>query len=518
MGKDATKLHAVVCAYPALGHINPLLRLSALLLQQGIRVTFVSTQFYCDRLTTQQGESQAGLRLVGEDEGANQEQQQGQGQGQGTMLGKECAAAAKQLGKNKEVERTEGCLCFEGLPDGLPTEFDRIAPSTELSRAVDQLHPAFQKLMRRLLQSTSPVPSLLIADAFLPWAQDVARGLLMPRVIFWPQSVAVFTIFGHTDHLLKSGFNPFADDLDTVPAQLIDFIPGLPSLPTSHLPHRVKLVEGQDRRFLLQESLTKQLQQFKDASCIFINSLESLESFPVKILQNKIKVPVRLVGPLVSLRYMEGQPSESMHAEAFEDVSEWLNTKSASSVLYICLGSVVLWTKPQVEEVGLGLLATQQEFLWVVRPWKLTQLLPPGLLKLGKVVKFAPQVHVLGHPAIGGFMSHCGWNSTLESLSMGVPILAWPQFLDQFTNCWYVVHVWKVGVELGLVRVGGVGEAIIDRDQFVRAVTLLMDTENGQLMSSRALALKKLLQEGLHQCTVQSLEFILSELVSERIT
>ncbi|KAI5081198.1 hypothetical protein GOP47_0004381 [Adiantum capillus-veneris] len=477
----AKRLHAVVCAYPALGHINPLLRLSTLLLQQGVRVTFVTTQFFCDRLRQQQT---VGTRLVAEGEGGNQQRQ-----GQETIVVTEDELATRQLpnnegGRGEEVEGLEGFICLEGLPDGLPAEFDRISPSTELVRAVDQLHPAFEKLLCRVLQSTSPAPSLLIADAFLPWTQDVARALRMPGVIFWPQSVAVFTIFGHTDHLLKKGFNPFSDNLDTAPAPVIDFLPGLPSLPTSHLPHHVKSVEGQDRRFLLYENLTKQFQQFSEASCIFINSLESLESLPIKVLQSKIEIPVWLVGPLVSLPYTKGQPSESVPAEDFEDVLEWLNRKAAASVLYICLGSVVSWTKRQVEEVGLGLLEKQQAFLWVVRPWEMKQVLPHGLLKLGKVAKFVPQVQVLGHPAIGGFLSHCGWNSTLESLSMGVPILAWPHFLDQFTNCWYVVNVWKVGVELGLVRRGDVQEAFADRDQFARAAALLMDAENGQLLRS----------------------------------
>lgn len=308
----------------------------------------------------------------------------------------------------------------------------------------------------------------------------------------------------------------FAEDLDIAPTRLIDFLPGVPALPASHLPYRVKPLGGQDRRFLLLENLAKQSEQCKEVTWILANSFNNLEGLLLNVLQDNVGVAMKLVGPLLPLPCLEGQLPELTHAGDLEDILQWLNARAVSSVLYISLGTVVTWTHEQVMEVGLGLLEKKQAFLWVMRPWEMRLALPKGSLKLGKVVKFAPQLQVLRHRAIGGFMSHCGWNSTLESLSMGVPILAWPHFLDQFTNCWYVVHVWKVGVELRVVRRGGIEEAVVDRGEFERAVTLLMQAEDGRLMRLRASKLRDSAGDSvLSGSSCKNFEIFLSELVPE---
>ncbi|KAF3454615.1 hypothetical protein FNV43_RR05063 [Rhamnella rubrinervis] len=104
-----------------------------------------------------------------------------------------------------------------------------------------------------------------------------------------------------------------------------------------------------------------------------------------------------------------------------------------------------------------GLASSQQPFLWVVRPGLVSgldwiELLPKGFREgvgeRGCIVKWAPQQEVLAHEAVGGFWSHCGWNSTLESISEGVPMICKPCFGDQKVNARYVIHEWRVGIEL----------------------------------------------------------------------
>ncbi|KAH7434760.1 hypothetical protein KP509_06G033400 [Ceratopteris richardii] len=513
--RDGKVLHAIVCAYPALGHLNPLLRLSILFAQQHIPVTFVSTQFYCDRLRellrnghpcTRTGSQQQGL------DGADETFERGS-----ILEGIFSAECNSEQGKWHECHEKQWDISFEGLSDGLPIEFDRRSPSTELSRAIEHLRPAFEDLLRRLLHPNPNVSYFIIYDAFLSWTRDVAMSPHIPRILFWPQSASVFTIFRRTEHILRSGINPFVDDLDADPGRMIDCIPGLPVLPASYLPYRIQFVAGKDRRFLLYENLGYQDRQCREASCILINSLDWLERLPDDTLKSNIATPIKLVGPLVLLPYLELDLSVFSNRVECEEIMEWLDTQSVSSVLYICLGSVVSWTKSQIQEISLGLTEKQQPFLWVMRPWEMRHVLPPEVLKFGKVVAFAPQIQVLGHPSVGGFLSHCGWNSTLESLTMGIPILAWPHFLDQFPNCWFVVHVWKVGVQLSRTTKGRMEDVVVDRNQFTAALALLMEGESKELMKLNSMNMKKQIQERLRQYNSYSnLRIILSELLPER--
>ena len=90
--------------------------------------------------------------------------------------------------------------------------------------------------------------------------------------------------------------------------------------------------------------------------------------------------------------------------------------------------------------------------------------LPDGFVERtkdrGMVVKWVPQVKVLGHPSVGGFVTHSGWNSCLESMSMGIPMLGWPFFADQFLDCQFCKDVWKIGLDLEGV---GIDESILVR-------------------------------------------------------
>ena len=127
----------------------------------------------------------------------------------------------------------------------------------------------------------------------------------------------------------------------------------------------------------------------------------------------------------------------------------WLDKQAASSVIYIAFGSTTFFKQEQFKELALGMELVGRPFLWVVPsgaeyPDGFTQ----RVSEYGKIVAWADQEKVLAHPSVACFFSHCGWNSTMESLCMGVPFLCWPHHGDQLDNKIFICDIWKVGLEM----------------------------------------------------------------------
>lgn len=150
-----------------------------------------------------------------------------------------------------------------------------------------------------------------------------------------------------------------------------------------------------------------------------------------------------------------------------------------------------------MEEIAEGLLESKRPFLWVIRTSQngenLAQKLShkDELEKQGMIVSWCSQLEVLSHPSLGCFMTHCGWNSTLESLSCGVPLIAIPQWTDQTTNAKFVQDVWKTGV-----RAMPNKEGIFEADEIRRCLQLVMGGgERGQEMGHNAKKWKHMARE-----------------------
>lgn len=174
-----------------------------------------------------------------------------------------------------------------------------------------------------------------------------------------------------------------------------------------------------------------------------------------------------------------------------EDLSciSWLDQQPHHSVVYVAFGSFTLFYQNQFKELAFGLDLTKRPFLWVVRedPNCTNELMacPNELLgSKGKIVRWAPQQKVLSHPAIACFISHCGWNSTLEGLSNGVPFLCWPYFSDQFFNKAYICDELKVGLGFDEDENG-----LVSRGEIKMKVEQVLSDEN---MRSRSLELKEM--------------------------
>ncbi|KAL0422392.1 UNVERIFIED_CONTAM: 7-deoxyloganetin glucosyltransferase [Sesamum latifolium] len=135
-----------------------------------------------------------------------------------------------------------------------------------------------------------------------------------------------------------------------------------------------------------------------------------------------------------------------------------------------------------------GLSSSNQHFLWIIRPDLINgkgSVLPEGFLEetkgRGLMVGWCPQEQVLSHRAVGGFLTHCGWNSTIETISSGVPMVCWPFFAEQQTNCWYACAKWGVGVEI---------EGDVRKGKVEKMVRVMMEGEKGKEMRKKALEWK----------------------------
>lgn len=235
---------------------------------------------------------------------------------------------------------------------------------------------------------------------------------------------------------------------------------------------------------------------FPKSDGIIINTFESLESRAVKALREGTCLPGTLVptiycvGPLVAYRGEGG--SEKEVGEDPNECLKWLDIQPSRSVVYLGFGSGGLFTREQTREIAIGLERSGVRFLWVVRapPTEdkvkrflpppepdLDSLLPNGFSERtkgrGLVVKsWAPQILVLGHKAVGGFVTHCGWNSTLEAIMAGVPMVAWPLYAEQRFNKILLVEEIRIALPMNESE-----DRVVSSDEIERRVKHIMGSE-----------------------------------------
>ncbi|KAJ3699019.1 hypothetical protein LUZ61_002724 [Rhynchospora tenuis] len=224
----------------------------------------------------------------------------------------------------------------------------------------------------------------------------------------------------------------------------------------------------------------------QNSSGIIINTLTAIESDEIGNLHQKLSVPIFAIGPL---HKFTSQFQSSLLPQDRSCLA-WLDTQAPDSVLYISFGSLVSLNYEEFVETAWGLANSRQPFLWVVRPDSVCGTenvsMPDGFDEevkgRGMVISWAPQLEVLAHDAVGGFWTHNGWNSTLEGISEGVPMICRPIFADQMGNARYVTHVWKVGIEL---------EGKLERRIIEKTVRSLMREKEGDEMRERMRVLRR---------------------------
>ncbi|CAL5089552.1 unnamed protein product [Urochloa decumbens] len=281
-----------------------------------------------------------------------------------------------------------------------------------------------------------------------------------------------------------------AAELSLPQSQLYMPVPELPPLRVRDL-FQTKISSHE----MLCKVIARINETLRNSSGVVTNTFEALEPAELEKLRGELNLPFLLAaGPLHKLSSKKTTGSSLLDQDY--GCIEWLDTQASGSVLYVSFGSLAAMDSGEFMEVAWGLANSGHPFLWVVRP-KLVQdcdsvALPEGFEDVikgrGMVIQWAPQQEVLAHRAVGGFWTHSGWNSTLESVSEGVPMICRPNAVDQMMNARYVENVWGVGFEL---------EGELERGKIENAVRRLMDEREGAEIRERAKVLRRKVAECL---------------------
>ncbi|EFJ26840.1 hypothetical protein SELMODRAFT_441702 [Selaginella moellendorffii] len=463
------KPHVVALAYPMQGHINPMIHLCKRLASLGLSVSLVNTQTNHDRLARSRGAAlEQGLDIamlaLADDEEDTSAHQGGAGAGGDDALQRSLVAA-------------------------------------------DAMERPFVALLQGLLDRGRGVDCIL-SDAFLGWSQDVADRFGIPRAALWASSTEYCLLNFHLLELRTRGYAPIRDAsvLDD-DSHTIAFIDGVAPLHPKDLPSILQRYSSHDPGFEKRYARTRRL---CDAYWILGNTFQDLEPDALDAIQQAIngdptsaakkkRRNFSPVGPLLPSAFLGlgGDDLGSGNGLWIEDERcvNWLDKQSPSSVLYVSFGSLAVMSSAEMLELAAGIESSRQPFLWVIRPGShLGSFDLEGFVErtrqLGLVVQWAPQLQVLFHPSVGGFLSHCGWNSTIESIAMGVPIIGLPCIAEQNLNCKRAVKDWGVGCKLQQ-RGDGDGDAIVGREEIERVVTRFMTGEDGMELRIRARELRE---------------------------
>ncbi|KZV15226.1 hypothetical protein F511_28575 [Dorcoceras hygrometricum] len=368
-----------------------------------------------------------------------------------------------------------------GLPAGC--ESADTLPSYQLLHNFFTAIKLLQAIVEEKMEEIDPVPSCVICDKHLPWMAESCEKFEIPRISF--DGMSCFTqLVMH--NLYVSNIHK------TVPDTVPFLVPGLPDeieFTKLQLPGLFNPRSNQLGDFREQVRITE-----SQAYGVVVNSFEELEKEYVDEFKKIRGGKVWSIGPLSlsndgNLDRAERGNQASIDAA---QCSEWLDSRPPASVIYACLGSLARLSAAQFVELALGLEASNHPFILVVNSGSETEEIDEWISDQGfeertrdqclLIRGWAPQVLILSHPAVGGFMTHCGWNSTLEAICAGVPMVTFPLFAEQFLNEKLVVQVLKIGVGLGLGSRIAVNlwekdtpENKVTRDRIQAAVEMTMD-------------------------------------------
>ncbi|XP_010448031.1 PREDICTED: UDP-glycosyltransferase 76E7-like [Camelina sativa] len=373
---------------------------------------------------------------------------------------------------------------FVTIPETLPeSALNNLGPVRFLIKLAKECYVSFKELLGQLLVNEEEI-DCVIYDEFMYFVEPAVKEIKLRSAILSTTSASSFDcrflmckLYDKDGlaHLKEGGGREEELVPDLHPIRYKD-------LPTIFFASAECSVESSVELF--KNSCYK-----GTASSVIINTARCLEMSSLERLQEELEIPVYPIGPL---HMAVTAPPTSLLEENVSCI-EWLNKQRSSSVIYISLGSMTSMETKEVLEMASGLVSSNQNFLWVIRPGSIrgSEMCEEGLfskmvtLDRGYVVKWAPQKQVLAHSAVGAFWSHCGWNSTLESLGEGVPMICRPFTTDQMGNARYLECVWRVGIQV---------EGELERGAVERAVKRLMVDEEGIEMRRRALSLKEKLK------------------------
>jgi hydroquinone glucosyltransferase len=409
----------------------------------------------------------------------------------------------------------------EGLPNSIDVIFlppvsledlpETTNPGALIFLNMSRSLPSLRKVLESLLSKTHL--AAFLTNFFGVDSFDVAKEFNIPSYIFYPSPATVLSLFMHLPKLHETVSSEIGHLPDPVK------IPGCIPIPAKDIPGGFQDLKGESHERLMHIG-----KRISSAEGIVLNSFKDMESGVIKALQDgagRNNPPVYPIGPLIQA----GSSSE-------EDTSgclRWLDNQPRGSVLYVSFGSGGTLSCAQIGELALGLEMSGQKFLWVVRrpsdespnaaylsdksQFDPSEFLPSGFLERTKgqglvVTSWAPQTQILNHGSTGGFLSHCGWSSTLESIMFGVPIIAWPLFAEQKTNALILEKEKKVAL-----RPKANENELVEREEIAKVVKDLMEGEEGKSLGQNMRELKDAAARALSKDGSSTLA--LSELASK---
>ncbi|XP_009590620.1 7-deoxyloganetic acid glucosyl transferase-like [Nicotiana tomentosiformis] len=419
MDQESLPPHVLIFPLPLQGPVNSTFKLAELLCISGLHITFLLTENIHNRLVSHTNIS-------------------------------------------SRFERFPG-FQIKTISDGLPQDHPR--KGSKYMELFDSLKCKTKPLFKDMLTSgwlssdgkRRPV-SCIIADGVLGFTCDVANEIGIPIFSIRTISPCCLWIFFCLPQLIESGEYPFkGDDLD----EPIKSVPGAETfLRRRDLPDFCRTGDLTDSNVQLYKT---EGQENSRAYGLILNTFEELDGHLLSQMRT-VCPNIYPIGPLhahlkkkLSEENNSLPPSSNSLFEEDKSCINWLNNQLPNSVIYVSFGSIATMTKEQLMEFWYGLVNSKQNFLWVIRldsvagdDWKnkIPLELVEGTKERGYIVGWAPQEEVLAHPSVGGFWTHCGWNSILETVYEGKPMICWPYFMDQQVNSRFVEAAWKLGLDM----------------------------------------------------------------------
>ncbi|KAF5178995.1 Udp-glycosyltransferase 90a1 [Thalictrum thalictroides] len=358
--------------------------------------------------------------------------------------------------------------------------------------ATFQLQQPFEKILQEMSESGS-LPICVISDYFFMWTISSCRKFNVPRFVFHGTGVLGMAI---TKSVYAHGSN-ISIGSQTDPIHIPDV--ELPfTLTLNDMPHLIIVNYPSDPWYQLMSEIGE---CEKESSGIIVNSFMELESEHVSSLESFYQDGCKAwcVGPL--LLYDEMVKLNDYHKiTPSEPYLKWLDDRDThNSVIYVCFSSHCDVPDVQLDEIVYGLEMSGHPFIWAAKSktWALPDGMEDSIKDRGWIVRdWVDQRSILAHPAIGGFVSHCGWNSVLESLCMGVPLLGWPMDAEQPLNVKFVVDVLEAGISIPLKH----DEIVkVDRKVISDAVKELMESDKGKKVREKAEQVGKLARQAVQK-------------------